>query len=85
MSEAAEPIKYRVPPSHGQDADFLMPVRWTFDGDYRRRAPVFDRLNGNRVARIVGYKRCLLCKSPFWSEDVRNVHVCDGYHAHMLD
>lgn len=81
MSEATAPIDYHAPSSYGQDAGFLIPVRWRFDGDLKRRAPVLDPVNGNRIARMVGYKRCLICKKTFWSEDVKNVHICDAFHA----
>lgn len=84
MSEAPAAVEYHTPSSYGQDADFLIPVRWAFDGDYRRRAPVLDAINGNRVARLVGYRKCLLCKKPFWSVDIKNVHICDGFHS-LLD
>jgi hypothetical protein len=81
MSDAQAPIEYHRASSYGQDADFLVPKQWIFDGDYRRRAPVLDSLNGNRVARLVGYKRCLICKKPFFSPDVKNIYICGAYHS----
>lgn len=81
MSEAPAPVDYHNPSSYGQDAGFLIPRQWIFDGDYKRRAAVLDTENGNRVARLVGYKRCLICKKPFWSEDVKNIYICDASHS----
>lgn len=83
MSEAPAPIEYQPKSSYGIEADFLIPVRWTFDGDLKRRAPVLDVVNANRVARLVGYRKCLLCKKPFWSVDIKNVHICDGFHSQL--
>lgn len=83
MSEAQVQVEYHRPSSYGQDADFLIPVRWDFDGDYRRRAPVLDAINGNRIARLVGYKRCLVCKKTFWSEDVKNIYICGASHSQL--
>jgi hypothetical protein len=81
MSEAPAQVEYHTPSSYGQDSGFMIPKQWIFDGDYRRRAPVLDAVNANRVARLVGYKRCLICKKPFWSQDVKNIHICDGFHS----
>ena len=77
-------VEYHTPSSYGQDADFLVPKRWDFDGDLKRRAPVLDKINGNRVARLVGYKRCLICKKPFFSPDVKHIFICEGFHS-LLD
>lgn len=76
-------FEYRTPSSYGQDAGFLIPRKWVFDGDYKRRAPVLDTVNGNRVARLVGYRRCLICKKPFWSVDAKRIFICDGFHSQL--
>ena len=80
MSEAPQ-VEYHTPSAYGQDADFLIPKQWPFTGDYKRRAPVLDKINGNRVARLVGDKRCLICKKRFWSEDVKNIYICGASHS----
>lgn len=69
--------------AHGPDGGFLIPVRWSVQSDpeMTRRAPVLDRVNGNRVVRIVGYRRCLICKKPFFSEDMRGNRICDAVHV----
>jgi hypothetical protein len=58
----------RIPPDN-----FIEPAEWKFDGDLTRRKPVL--LNG-RVVRNVGYLRCLCCRDPFFSEDVKGIRMC---------
>ncbi len=81
MGEAAA-VEYRLP-QYGESAGFLIPVQWSInsDPDLTQRAAVLDRENRNRVVRYVGYRRCLICKRPFWSEDVRGHRICDAPHA----
>ncbi len=71
-------VEYRQP-SYGPDDGFLIPVQWAFD-DYKKRAPVLDAENENRVVRMVGWRRCILCKRPFFSGDVKRNQICPGYH-----
>jgi hypothetical protein len=85
MSDAQAPVEYHSPSSYGQDAGFLIPVTWAFDGDLKRRAPVLDAVNANRVARMVGWRKCLLCKKPFFSPDVKNVHICGTFHSQYAE
>lgn len=51
------------------------PKPWEFDGDEKRRVPVIDPFDG-RVIRYVGFKRCMSCTKPFWSEDVSRLRLC---------
>ena len=67
-------------PQYGPEDGFSIPMQWTFDGDLKRKAPVLDVENENRVVRFVGWRRCLICRSPFWSLDVKRIHICAGYH-----
>lgn len=88
MSEAQTPVDYHAPSAYGQDSGFLIPVQWEFNGDYRRRAPVLDAINGNRVARMVGWRSCLLCKKPFFSDCVKGIRICapcKGHHYQPND
>lgn len=82
MNASAEAVQYRVA-AYGESAGFLIPVQWPIssDPDLTRRAPVLDQENRNRVVRYVGYRRCLICKKPFWSEDIKKNQLCDGVHA----
>ncbi len=63
----------------------LEPNRWEFDGDLRRKEPVRDALNGNRVVRYSGYRRCLTCTKVFWSENVCSVRMCHNCKTLELD
>jgi len=82
VSDAAPAAEYRIA-AFGEDAGFLIPLRWSLNSDpeMTRRAPVLDRMNRNRVVRIVGWRRCLVCKAPFFSEDVRRNRLCGDPHA----
>jgi hypothetical protein len=87
MTTAAAPaVQYRSP-ERGTDAGFSIPVQWplTADPEMKRREPVLDVVNHNRPVRLVGWKRCLLCRSPFWSEDVRRNHICKARHFQIED
>lgn len=64
-------------PRFGIDAGFRLPTRWAFDGDLKRKAPVLDADNGNRVVRFVGFRRCLVCSTVMWTEDVARIRICD--------
>jgi hypothetical protein len=57
---------------------FVEPDRWAFDGGLRRREPVRDALNENRVVRYCGYRRCLTCSKVAWTEDVCAMRVCQN-------
>jgi hypothetical protein len=57
---------------------FLEPEPWDYDGG-KRREPVIDAdQNPPRVVRRVGWRSCMACASPFFSEDVIALRLCDG-------
>lgn len=56
----------------------IEPERWPDDGGRRRGAVLDTDHNPPRVVRRVGWKRCIRCRSPFWSEDVQRLHMCGG-------
>jgi hypothetical protein len=57
---------------------FIEPDLWPDDGGVRRE-PVLDAdHNPPRVVRQVGWRRCIRCRSSFWSEDVQRLYMCDG-------
>lgn len=55
---------------------FVEPERWAYDGG-KRREPVLDvDHNPPRVVRKVGWRTCLACTNPFFSEDVIALRIC---------
>lgn len=60
--------------SHG----FVEPPAWTYDGGVRRE-PVLDLdCHPPRVVRKVGWRSCMACGKPFFSEDVIALRLCNG-------
>jgi hypothetical protein len=56
---------------------FAEPARWPDDGGVRRE-PVLDTdHNPPRVVRTVGWRTCLCCGTPYFSEDVVALRICD--------
>lgn len=54
------------------------PQPWDYDGCVRREM-VFDIvLVPPRVVRKVGWRRCMKCRRPFFSEDVLRLRLCSG-------
>jgi hypothetical protein len=57
---------------------FIEPEPWEYDGGTRRE-PVLDYdCAPPRVVRKVGWRSCMACGSPFFSEDVIALRLCDG-------
>lgn len=54
------------------------PRQWDFDGGVRREAVLDHDYAPPRVIRRVGWRRCLRCRQPFWSEDVARLRLCTG-------
>lgn len=52
------------------------PARWPEDGGKRRAAVLDHDSRPPRVIRHVGWRTCLRCRKPFWSEDVLKVRLC---------
>jgi hypothetical protein len=60
---------------------FSEPEPWAYDGG-KRREPVLDMdRNPPRVVRFVGWRSCLKCSRPYWSEDVTRLRMCNGCKA----
>ena len=67
MSEAREVFGYSIDE----------PRAWPWDGDLTRRAEVRDyNFDPPRVVRLCGYRACMRCQKPFWSEDVKLIRLC---------
>ena len=59
-----------------ESSGFREPREWKFDG-CKRREPVLDLdHNPPRVVRMVGWRVCMRCSTPFWSDDVVRVRMC---------
>lgn len=62
----------------GNSYGFIEPERWPFDECVRRESVLDTDHNPPRVVRNVGWQRCIVCRSPFFSEDVVALRLCDG-------
>lgn len=52
------------------------PAPWKYDGG-KQRAPVLDpNFDPPRVVRRVGWRKCMCCSKPMWSEDVVRIRMC---------
>ena len=49
---------------------------WRFDGGKRREAVLDLDHNPPRVVRKVGWRVCMCCAKPFWSEDTTRQRLC---------
>lgn len=59
------------------DLGFVEPRQWPWDGGTRRE-PVLDTdQNPPRVVRHVGWRSCMRCRYPFFSQDVTRMRICD--------
>jgi hypothetical protein len=68
----------RLPQAKGNSYGFVEPERWPFDDCKRREAVLDTYYNPPRMVRRVGWQRCMVCGSPFFSEDVVKLRLCDG-------
>lgn len=61
---------------------FVIPDAWPYDG-CERREPVIDAdaRPEPRTVRLVGWRHCMACAAPFWSEDVSRLRICDDCKA----
>lgn len=72
-AEATRPARPKV-----NYQGFVEPVRWAYDGGVRRE-PVLDcDYHPPRVVRKVGWRNCMACGQPFFSEDLIALRLCDG-------
>lgn len=59
-------------------AGFSEPTPWRFD-QCKRREPMLDMdRNPPMPIRYVGWRICITCVRPFWSEHVVSVRMCAG-------
>jgi hypothetical protein len=57
---------------------FSEPAQWGFD-HCKRREPVLDYdHNPPRVVRFVGWRICMKCSKPFFSDDIIALRMCAG-------
>lgn len=73
VAEAQRPQRSKV-----DSFGFVEPERWPDDGGVRRETVLDMDHHPPRVVRSVGWSRCLTCGSPFFSEDVIALRLCDG-------
>jgi len=59
------------------------PQRWPNDGGKRREAVLDVDHNPPRVVRTVGWRTCMCCGTPFWSEDVMRLRLCDSHRGYF--
>jgi hypothetical protein len=65
-------------PPEADSLGFEMPRPWDWDGGVRR-APVLDHDHfPPRIVRMVGWRVCLRCSVPYWSDDVVKLRLCHG-------
>jgi hypothetical protein len=57
---------------------FAEPERWPYDGGVRRESVLDCDFHPPRVVRQVGWRACMCCGTPFFSEDVMRLRLCDG-------
>lgn len=76
VSPTAEAQRPQPPKANWQG--FVEPDRWPYDGGIRRE-PVLDTdCHPQRVVRHVGWKHCMTCSKPYFSEDLIRLRLCDG-------
>jgi len=74
VAEAARPARPK-----GNSLGFIEPEPWPYDGGKRRESVLVDlEYFPPRVVRKVGWRNCMCCGKPFWSEDTTRLRLCDG-------
>lgn len=67
--------RHTAPP--GITYEIAEPAMWGRD-DGKRREPVLDHsVSPPRVVRYVGWRKCLKCRTDFFSADVRGLRMCE--------
>lgn len=59
------------------DTGFDEPEPWAWDGGVRREAVLDTDANPPRIIRKVGWRVCMRCRAPYWSDDVVRIRLCD--------
>ena len=57
---------------------FIEPKPWDNDGGVRREPVIDTDHRPPRVVRFVGWRSCMCCRRPFWSEDTKQLRMCGG-------
>jgi hypothetical protein len=71
-----EPVQ-TAPLVHTDQLGFTQPDEWPHDNGARRE-PVLDMdRTPPRVVRYVGWRSCLRCRRPYFSQDAQRVRLCD--------
>lgn len=65
------------PTSRGEAHGFYEPCPWDYDGGVRREAVLDTDHRPPRVVRRVGWRSCLRCSRPFFSQDIVAHRLCD--------
>jgi hypothetical protein len=73
VAEAARPSRPK-----GNSLGFIEPEQWPYDGGKRRESVLDLEYFPPRVVRKVGWRNCMCCGKPFWSEDTTRLRLCDG-------
>lgn len=71
-------VRAKVHEPQGLGHDLEEPEAWAWDGG-KRREPVLDHnFRPPRVVRSVGWRCCMKCAKPYFSQDVIRQRMCDG-------
>lgn len=73
VAEAARPQRPK-----GNFQGFVIPDPWPNDGGKRREAVLDMDHNPPRVVRHVGWRSCMTCRRPYFSEDVVSLRLCSS-------
>ena len=73
VAEAARPSRPK-----GNSYGFIEPEPWPYDGGKRRESVLDLEYFPPRVVRKVGWRNCMCCGTPYFSEDVMRLRLRDG-------
>lgn len=59
------------------DLGFVEPKPWPFDNCVGREAVLDADHNPPRVVRKVGWRCCMKCQTPYFSQDIMRLRLCD--------
>ena len=63
------------------DTGFDEPEPWAWDGGVRREAVLDTDHMPPRIVRKVGWRVCMRCRAPYWSDDVVKIRMCSDCKA----
>jgi hypothetical protein len=77
-STHTEPVPPATPRRRGGrfDTGFDEPQPWAWDGGKRREAVLDTDHMPPRIVRRVGWRVCMRCSTPFFSDDVVKIRMC---------